>query len=140
MGYRFLEHTADVMVEAYGASMGEAFSFAAKAMFEVMFDTTKVAPETTATVNVSATDLESLLYSWLEDLLFRFGVDRMAFSQFKFVIVEKGARVRGKGEIRGEPYDRAKHGARTEVKAVTYAEMQITDSESGSKVRFVLDI
>jgi SHS2 domain-containing protein len=140
MGYRFLEHTADVMVEAYGASMGEAFSFAAKAMFEVMFDTTKVSPETIATVSVSAADLESLLYSWLEELLFRFDVDRMAFSQFKFVILENGEKVEGKGEVRGEPYDRAKHGARTEVKAVTYAEMHIMNSESGSKVRFVLDI
>lgn len=140
MGYKFLEHTADVLIEAYGASMGEAFSYAAKAMFEIMFDTTTVSPESTATVDVSATDLESLLYSWLEELLFRFIVDRIAFSQFKFDILENGGKLRGLGEARGEPYDRAKHGARTEVKAVTYAEMQIINSESGSRIRFVLDI
>jgi SHS2 domain-containing protein len=140
MGYRFLEHTADIMVEAFGASLDEAFSFAAKAMFEVMFDTTKVTPESSAIVNVSAADPEGLLYSWLEELLFRFDVDRMAFSQFKFFVLGNGGKLRGKGEVRGEPYDRTKHGARIEVKAITYAEMQITNSEKGSKIRFVLDI
>lgn len=140
MGYRFLEHTADVMIEASGASMGEAFSFAAKAMFEVMYDIARVDPESTVIVDVSANDLEGLLYSWLEELLFRFDVDKMAFSQFKFDILQNRGKLRGLGEARGEPYDRRKHGARTEVKAVTYAEMQIVSSRNGSKVRFLLDI
>jgi SHS2 domain-containing protein len=140
MGYKFLEHTADVMVEAYGATIGEAFSFAAKAMFEVMFDTRRVSPNLAETVDVEGTDLKSLLYSWLEELLFRFSVEGIAFSHFKFKVVEKGDKLSGTGEARGEPYNRTRHGARTEVKAVTYAEMDIIDSESGSKIRFVLDI
>jgi SHS2 domain-containing protein len=140
MGYRFLEHTADVMVEAYGASIGEAFSFGAKAMFEVMFDTKRVAPKSRATVVVSASDLEGLLYSWLEELLFRFDADKIAFSWFKFDIFGNRGNLRGKGEARGEPYDRAKHGARTEVKAVTYSEMKIVSSRKRSEIRFVLDI
>jgi SHS2 domain-containing protein len=140
MGYRFLEHTADVMIEAYGASIGEAFSFAAKAMFEVMFDVSKVAPESILKVEVTGNDLESLLYSWLEELLFRFNVDGTAFSQFRLDISENGANFRGSGEARGELYDRRKHGARIEVKAITYGEMQIISSGNGSRVRFVLDI
>lgn len=140
MGYKFLEHTADVMIEAYGASMGEAFSFAAKAMFEVMLDVSKVAPESILKVEVTGNDLESLLYSWLEELLFRFNVDGTAFSQFRIDISENGENLRGSGEARGELYDRRKHGARIEVKAITYAEMQITSSGNESKVRFVLDI
>jgi SHS2 domain-containing protein len=80
------------------------------------------------------------LYSWLEELLFRFNVDRMAFSRFKFDIAGSKRDLKGLGEVRGEPYDRIKHGARIEVKAITYAEMQIVKSKSGSKIRFVLDI
>jgi SHS2 domain-containing protein len=140
MGYKFLEHTADIMIEAYGASMGEAFSFAAKAMFEVMFDVSKVAPESIVKVEVMGSDLESLLYSWLEELLFRFDVERMAFSQFRFDISKGGESLRGMGEARGELYDRRKHGARIEVKAITYGEMQIVSSGNEFKVRFVLDI
>lgn len=140
MGYRFLEHTADVMIEAYGASTGETFSFAAKAMFDLMFDTSKVAPTQSAKIIVSANDLEGLLYSWLEELLYRFFVDRIAFSEFEFSLVEKKGSMRGIGEARGELYDPKKHSRKTEVKAVTYEEMLVTKTSNGFKARFVLDI
>jgi SHS2 domain-containing protein len=128
------------MIEACGASMGEAFSFAAKAMFNVMFDISKVDSRASMTIEVTAGDIKGLLYSWLEELLFKFGVERMAFSEFKFDLVETDGSLKGIGEARGEIYNPRKHGRRTEVKAITYAEMLITESSNGSKVRFVLDI
>lgn len=140
MGYAFLEHTADVMIEAYGSSMGEAFSFAAKAMFDVMFDTSRVVPRLSMKIKVSAKDLEGLLYAWLEELLYRFDVERIAFSRFEFTFAEKEGVIRGVGEARGELYDPGKHSRRTEVKAVTYEEMHITKTSNGFKLRFILDI
>nr|MDO8134326.1 archease [Candidatus Njordarchaeum guaymaensis] len=140
MGYRFLEHTADVMIEAHGASIGEAFSFAAKAMFDVMIDTSRVVPRQSMKIKVSAKDLEGLLYSWLEELLYRFDVKRIAFSEFEFTVVEKKGVMRGMGEAKGELYDPGKHSRRTEVKAVTYEEMLIAKTSNGFKVRFILDI
>jgi len=140
MGYKFLEHTADVMIEAYGASIGEAFSFAAKAMFDIMFDTSRVVPRQSMKIEVSAKDLESLLYLWLEELLYRFDVERVALSEFEFALVEKRSVIRGIGIARGELYDPGKHSRRTEVKAVTYEQMLVTKTSSGFKVRFILDI
>jgi SHS2 domain-containing protein len=140
VGYRYLDHTADVMIEARGASIGEAFSFGAQAMFNVMFDVSRVDQKKSFKIEVSARDIEGLLYSWLEDLLFRFSVERIAFSAFRFDLVRSGETLRGVGEARGETYDPKKHGRKTEVKAVTYAEMQITEDRNGSRIRFVLDI
>jgi len=40
--YEFFEHTADVGIIARGNTLEEAFSNAAKAVFEVMTDTSKV--------------------------------------------------------------------------------------------------
>jgi SHS2 domain-containing protein len=91
-------------------------------------------------IEVEAPDNQGLLYSWLEELLFKFGVERMAFSKFRFKIVPRKRTIKGIGEARGEIYDPEKHGRKTEVKAITYAEMLITESVDGSKVRFVLDV
>jgi SHS2 domain-containing protein len=140
LGYTFLEHTADVMIEAYGASIGEAFSFAAKAMSDVMFDTSKVSRTQSVRIRVSAKDLEGLLYQWLEELLYRFNVERIAFSEFEFTLLEKRGVMRGVGEARGEPYNPKRHSRRTEVKAVTYEEMLLTKTSDGFKVRFILDV
>jgi SHS2 domain-containing protein len=139
-GYRYLEHTADVMIEAFGASMGVAFSFAAEATFNVMIDLSKVNPTKRVKIEVFAGDMEGLLYSWLEELLFRFYVERMAFSEFKFDLIEVNGGMKGIGEARGEIYDPRKHGRKTEVKAITYSEMLITKTDRGATVRFILDV
>lgn len=140
MGYVFLEHTADIMIEAYGASLGETFSFAARAMFDVMFDTSKVVPRKSVKINVAANDLEGLLCSWLEELLYEFDVDRIAFSNFEFILVDEKGSMQGIGKASGEPYDPKVHSRRTEVKAVTYEEMLVTKTSNGYKARFTLDI
>jgi SHS2 domain-containing protein len=140
MGYTFLEHTSDVMIEAYGASIGEAFSFAAKAMFDVMFDTSKVVEKQSMKFEVTAKDLEGLLYSWLEELLYEFDVERIAFSKFKFTFTKMKGSVSGKGEASGEPYDPRKHSRGIEVKAVTFEEMLVAETSNGFTVRFILDV
>ena len=43
-------------------------------------------------------------------------------------------------KVRGEKYDREKHGARTEVKGVTYHLMAIEESAKEARVRFILDL
>jgi SHS2 domain-containing protein len=128
------------MIEAYGASLGETFSFAARAMFDVMFDTSKVVPRKSMKINVAANDLEGLLCSWLEELLYEFDVDRIAFSNFEFILVDEKGSMRGIGKASGEPYDPKVHSRRTEVKAVTYEEMLVTKTSNGYKARFTLDI
>ena len=128
------------MIEAHGRTIGEAFAYAAKAMFDVMFDVSKVDPKRSVKIEVEAMDSQGLLYSWLEELLFRFGVERTAFSKFKFSINTMNRVLKGTGEAQGETYDPDKHGRKIEVKAITYAEMLITESVNGCRVKFLLDI
>jgi SHS2 domain-containing protein len=109
-------------------------------MFDVMFDTSKVAPRQSMKIEVAAKDLEGLLYSWLEELLYRFDVERIAFSKFEFTFMKMKGIIIGKGEARGEPYDPRKHSRRTEVKAVTFEEMLVAQTSNGFTVRFILDI
>ena len=43
--YKFLEHTADAKFQAFGATLEEAFSNAALAMFSVMTEPEKIKPK-----------------------------------------------------------------------------------------------
>ncbi|MCD6428025.1 MAG: archease, partial [Desulfurococcales archaeon] len=76
-GYKFLEHTADAYVEVFGGSLEEIFELAAKAMFEVMVDTSKVRPVERTIIEDSGFDLENALYRWLEDLLIEYCANNM---------------------------------------------------------------
>lgn len=131
----------DAYVEAYGSSLEEAYANAALAMFEVMTDASKVEPKIEESVEVEGDDLKSLLYSWLESLLIRYGIENRLYSKF---VVEKididNSHARLKASIFGEDFNHSKHPSKTEVKAITFHLMEIEHSEDKYRLRFLLDL
>jgi len=140
MGYEFLEHTADVYVKAWGDSLEEAFTAAAKAMMEVITDTGKVEPEQSFEVSLEAGDLESLLYLWLEEVIFMVDADGLLFSRFQVSEVTRGEEALLSATLSGEEFDSARHEQRQAVKAVTYHMMEIKEEDDRHVVKFVLDV
>jgi SHS2 domain-containing protein len=140
-GYKFLDHTADEYVLAYGTSLNEAFESAALAMFSIMTDISTITPKDGKFIQVRAEDEISLLYSWLEILLLEFDIERKLYSQFNVSKIQKtdeGTSL--KAMIFGEPFDPKKHPSRTEIKAVTYHRMELIKKKKKIIVKFILDI
>ena len=140
-GYKLLDHVTDAYLEAWGQTIEEAFSSAAEALFDTMLDVTRVQPKVAHDVSVEGHDKMELLYNWLEALLLKFEVNEVAYSRFQIdPLVSSEASVALHARIFGEKYDREKHGSKTEVKAVTYHQMQIEGGKEGAVVRFLLDL
>ena len=138
--FEFEDHVADIIVVAYGDSLEEAFENAALALFEVMTDTSTVEPRKEDVFEVEGFDELSLLYSWIESFIIAFDVDLKLYSTFKIEKIEKtqdGFKLRGKAW--GETFNRTKHPSRSEVKAITYHEMEII-RKKGVQLRFILDL
>ena len=91
-------------------------------------------------IQVDGHDKKELLYNWLEQLLLEFDIKTMVYVSYDITIASEQASFKLHGKVRGEKYDRGKHGAKTEVKGVTYHLMTIEESAKESKVRFVLDL
>jgi len=140
-GFKFLEHTADAYIAAYGVDLAEAFENAALAMFDVMTDVEKVSPEVEDNVEVVAEDEYALLYSWLEALIVKFDVKGMLYSKFKVLsISQTSGSFRLRAEIWGEKFNPKKHTQKVGVKAVTYHRMEIIKEPNQVTLRFILDI
>lgn len=138
--FRFLEHISDVYVEAVGATLEEAFSQAANAVFETMTDFATIEPREKHPVKLRTEDLESLLFEWINYFLYLFDVNRLLFSRFDIKIrkVRKGYDLTG--DCWGEEFNAEKHPAKTEIKAPTYSLMEIIQEPSKITLRFVVDI
>jgi SHS2 domain-containing protein len=134
MRYRTLEHTADVMVEAYGGTLEECFANAAFALTDQMVDASKVLPRERREVSAEGDDRESMLYNFLSELLFVFDVSGMVFS--RFTVRFEGGKVLC--EAWGERFDPLRHEPRKEIKAITYHMMNV--DPHGHSVRLVFDI
>jgi len=139
--YEYLEHTADIKFLAYGNTLEEVFENAALAMFNVIIDTGKVSGETAREVCLTSPDLEYLLVDWLSELLYLFEVDEIVFWKFR---VEEIREEKGECSIKavasGEQYYPESHPFETEIKAVTYNQLELEKTAEGWKAQVVVDI
>ncbi|MGE5187450.1 MAG: archease [Betaproteobacteria bacterium] len=139
--FEFLEHTADVYVRAYGATMEEAYANAALAMFETMTDSNKIAQTQQETLEVEAEDQYALLYNWLEALLVKFETENMLFSKFEITDWKETAETfKFKAKVWGEKFDPKKHPQKVGVKAITYHLMVVIREPQKVVLEFILDI
>jgi SHS2 domain-containing protein len=139
--FKFLEHTADAYVEAYGTSLEEAFENAAMATLDVMTEPEKVEIKIEDVLEVEAPDEYALLYSWLEEILVKFELTGKLYSSFKISSIEKtplGWKLKAKAW--GELYDPEKHPSRVGIKSITYHQMEIVKKPKSVTVRFILDV
>jgi len=140
-GFKFLEHTADAYVEAYGTNLEEAFENAALATIDVMTELEKIEPKIEDAFEVEASDEYALLYSWLEELLIKFEIASKLYSRFKISSIKKtlgGWKLKAKAW--GEPYDPEKHPSKVGIKSITYHQMEIVKKPKSVTLRFILDV
>ncbi len=114
--FEILDHTADIGVAAYGATREELFANAALGMFNIIGDVDKVAPNEMREVQLHSDDIESLLASFLSELLFLFEVHRFMFHH---AAVDELSDCLIRATIHGEPISPS-HELNTDIKAVTH--------------------
>jgi SHS2 domain-containing protein len=134
--YNTFEHTADVGIEARGATLEEAFANAARGMFSIIVDGSDIsAREKREILLEAAMDEEQLLVDWLSELLYVHDVEGLVFDSFDITIDDGLQAV-----ARGEPYSREKHGYGSEIKAVTYHLLAIKRTKKGVEINVLFDI
>ena len=138
MSFEFLEHTADIIVRATGKDLEEAFKYAAFGFYGVMTDLSKVLAKETISVAISSEDVKSLLYDWIDQLIFLFDTEYFVAKEIeitKFILGENNLYTL-EATLQGEPFEIGRHEQRSEVKAMTYSYMKISDNI----VEFTLDL
>ena len=139
--YEYLDHTADIKFLAYGKTLEEVFENSALAMFNVIIDTEKVSGNIKRAIFLKSPDLESLLVDWLSEILYIFEVDEIVFREFQVEnIREEEGEYSITAQAEGEKYYPESHPFETEIKAVTYNQLEITKTSDGWKAQIVVDI
>ena len=124
--YEYFEVTADIGLKAYGNNINEAFENAGLAMFNIITDTSDVDAATEISFEITSEDEVSLLYDYLEELLFHHEVDFMLFSEFH---VEIDDDLNLTATVKGEVINWDKHERKTEIKAITFHKMDVIKTD-----------
>ena len=136
MGFQLREHTADVAVEATGGSLGEAFAAVGDGLAAAMCD--DVPPDGERfDLSVVAEDREAALFDYLDELIYQRDVRGVLPVDNEAAVTETDDGVRVEGSARGVSLDAV---AAREVKAVTYSEMAIEETDDGWRAYVVFDV
>lgn len=139
--YKYGEHTADVLVLAYGCTLEEAFKNAAVAFADLTYYTERVQPSLKKVVEVESDDLDGLLFRWIDELLYLFEAEKFAISREIDLTIEKNEIYKIRAVVYGEHYSQEKHGfTGLIVKAMTYHMMEIKQLDDYWAIQYVVDI
>lgn len=133
--YKFIEHTADVGVEGYGATLAQAFAGAACGLFAIISEPATVRETEAREIKLSEANLEDLLFEWLGRLIYLFDTEKLLFRRFEVVLVGEGGL---EATCYGESYDPSRHHLKRGVKAVTYHQLRVDRRQN--RVQVIFDI
>jgi SHS2 domain-containing protein len=135
--FEILEHPADVGFRAWGRTREELFENAALALFSLGCELAAVEEKETRTIQVTGADLEMVLYAWLAELLAVSEGERIVFR--RAVVAFDGARGL-RGTAYGEALDHCRHHSGTQIKAVTFHQLYVEESDDGWCAQVFLDL
>lgn len=145
MPFEFKEHEADMGIVGIGSTLEEAFEQAAKAMFDIMTDLSRVKDKQKVVFEVQSDTQEKLLVKFLNELLFLKDSKSMLFSLFSVNIHRKKdeqgiIQYKLKARIYGEVIDVQRHFLKTEVKAATYSGLKVYELTGKYYAECVVDV
>ena len=136
-GFRILDHTADIGLEARGADLAELFANAARGMFSIVVSLETVQPTEQFPLELTADTLEDLLVNWLSELLYLFSARQILFCRFEITEIDSRHLL---AKAFGEHLDQSRHDLQAEIKAVTYHELKVQKLADACLARVLFDV
>ncbi|MDY6865051.1 MAG: archease [Halobacteriota archaeon] len=133
---RYIEHTSDVGFEVEEETLEKLFSSSALAMYGFMIDPFEIESILSRDVDIQSEDLESLMFDWMDELIFLFESEKIVFNKFDLIIED----FHMIGRCEGGVFDPLRHETGIVVKAVTYHMMEVKKRNGIWNTRVVLDV
>ncbi len=135
--FEILDHTADIGIIVHGENLKALFENAGEAFFHLITDLRKVKRRIERQVNIGGESLDRLMVDWLSELLYLHDAENLLFRGFEVDSVgEDGLKAIAKGEL----FQEGVHVIKTQVKAVTYHQIEVRQENGLWRAQVILDL
>ena len=128
-----IEHTADWAYRVKGENLAQLFIQAALGLYSLVGMQLVPGERIMRSLQLKAIDRESLLVAWLNELLYLHESESLGFEQIEIQHLDETTI---KAKVAGAPTQQWLK----DIKAVTYHNLAIRETESGLEVTLVLDV
>lgn len=134
VAFEEIDHTADRALRIYGSNLRDLFLNAAQGMNSLMVATPISGSEHREKfVALEAMDTESLLVEWLSELAYWAEIEMLVFEEFMVESVSST-------HIRARLYGTRVKKMKKHIKAVTYHNLDIVQTDEGMTATVVFDV
>ncbi len=131
-------------LRAEGATLPEAFSRIALALFAAAVDPATVEEIEPREVRAHGVGLPALLRRWLEECLYVHEVEGFACRSIEFAVFDAAARPGGEAVrlhafLRGEPLDPGRHRVQAAIRGISAGGLQVREGAAGWSLEATLD-
>ncbi len=143
MPYRYLEDVAiaDVAFEAWGKTIEELFESSGFALTNAMIkDLGRIEQKVVKAFEVEASDVEMLLFNFLQELIFYKDAERLLFNRFDLDIEQKDGKWHLGVKAYGEEIDREKHELLADAKAIALHNFKVEETAEGWGAMVIVDV
>lgn len=146
-GWEYLDHTADVQIHSWGANTKEAFGAAVVGMFGYMVELSEITDDLQMDISVSGHNKETLLFNFMQECLYIFLTESYAMKEIVITAITEAHqhdenfdtdKFKLTATAKGGLFDATKHSQGTEIKAVTYSNLQVVEKEQGRVETYVI--
>ena len=134
--FEFIDHTADVGIRVEAPTLEDLFETAGLAFTEVVTSAESLDCSVERRFKLEEDNIETLLVSWLQELLYLLDTEELVFSRFQVRLHDCSLEATAWGEV----FDPDRHMIKTEIKAVTYHQLEVAESDQGWQAQVILDI
>ncbi|MFC1592571.1 archease [Candidatus Omnitrophota bacterium] len=141
--YEIIDHTADVGIKVYGKGLEELFINAAQAMFEVMLgegnkkSLFKKQELKKFFLHKNASGIEDVFIAWMGELLYLFYSEGLIMEKADIQKLDSQSIL---ADVSGTIFNPESHRIQTEIKAVTYHELEVQKTDKGYQAQIIFDI
>jgi SHS2 domain-containing protein len=131
-GYQEIKHTADLALRVWGEDFESLLESSAEGLYALMGVVAKPEPQIVTEFHIENSSLESILVDFLGEVLYLVSTRSQKFSQFQFIKMNDEFQVHALG-TNISSFER-------EIKAVTFHNLTIINTEPGFEVTITFDV
>ncbi|MBW2644149.1 MAG: archease [Deltaproteobacteria bacterium] len=135
--YNLIDHTADFGIHVFGSDSKELFANAALALFDLITDINHLKGLDSCNIEVSGDDWSDLMVNWLREILYLWNGKEFLLKKVRILSLSE---TKLSASVELDTFDPDRHIIKTEIKAVTYHQIQVNSSPSGWEARIIFDI
>ncbi|UCD89575.1 MAG: archease [Desulfobacterales bacterium] len=132
-----IDHTADFGIHVFGSDSKTLFSNAVVAMFDLLTNINSLKGREYIDLEISGEDWADLMVNWLRETLFLWNGREMLV---KTASIQSLTQQTLSAKVTVDPYDPERHAIKTEIKAVTYHQIQVYRNPAGWEAKIIFDV